>query len=128
MRKDFSEKKIKIFNKSTEKSLYGGKVKTSNTVPVIDAPVLLSRFRKGREEFGAAASQFVSECRKPAMDAASEECLELLDHLAACLRKDGELSCEGLEDACIFLLEHLATRLQEQQFAGKPDRKLRLIQ
>lgn len=103
-------------------------MKTSDMEPLLDAPVLLSAFRKGRQEFGVAASRFVSECREPAMDAASEECLELLDHLVARLREDGELSCEGLEDACIFLLEHLATRLQEQEMAGKPGSKLRLIQ
>ncbi len=103
-------------------------MKTSNREPVIDAPVLLSAFRKGPKEFGVARSRFVSECREPAMDAASEECLELLDHLAACLREEGKISCEGLEDACIFLLEHLATRLQEEGSAGKSSRRLRLIQ
>jgi hypothetical protein len=103
-------------------------VKTTDMESAIDAPILLNAFRKGREEFGLTASRFVSECRRPAMDAASEECLELLDHLVARLRQDGEISCEGLEDACIFLLEHLAARLQEQESAKRSSGKLHLIQ
>jgi hypothetical protein len=79
------------------------------------APVLLDALRKGQTEFGIAANRFAAEPRRVGMDTASEECLELLDHLIDRLREQGRISCRGLEDACIFLLEHLAARLQEQE-------------
>jgi hypothetical protein len=89
-------------------------MKTTDMEPLLAAPHLLRAFRKGHEEFGTAAMRFAAERRVPVMDTASEECLELLDHLVDQLREDGKISCQGLEDACIFLLEHLAARLQEQ--------------
>jgi hypothetical protein len=99
-------------------------MKTTHMEPLLAAPSLLNAFRKGREEFGIAAMRYSTEPRVPAMDAASEECLELLDHLVDRLREGATVSREGLEDACIYLLEHLAARLQEkeavQKTIGKP--------
>jgi hypothetical protein len=89
-------------------------MKTMESEALISAPSLLNAFRKGQEEFE--------------MDAASEECLELLDHLVERLRSHGKITCQGLEDACIFLLEHLAARLQQQEEERKANVKLRLIQ
>jgi cytochrome P450 len=101
-----------------------GSMKTTDMEPLLAAPHLLRAFRKSQDEFGTAAMRFAAERRAPPMDAASEECLELLDHLVDRLRADGKLSCQGLEDACIFLLDHLAARLQEQE-PGQTARKAR---
>jgi hypothetical protein len=103
-------------------------MKTTDTEPLLAMPLLLKAFRKGPEEFGVAATRFAKEQRIPSMDAASEECLELLDHLVDRLREHGKISCEGLEDACIFLLEHLATRLQERELEQKTHGKRPFIQ
>ena len=103
-------------------------MKTTDMEPLLAAPQLLRAFRRSHEEFDAAAMQFVAERQGPVMDAASEECLELLDHLVDRLREDGKISCRGLEDACIFLLEHLAARLQEQEQSQGGRRQPRLIQ
>jgi hypothetical protein len=92
------------------------------------APVLLDALRKGHTEFGIAANRFAAEPRMGGIDAGSEECLELLDHLVDRLREQGQLSSQGLEDACIFLLEHLAARLQEQGKAKRGSGKPTLIQ
>jgi hypothetical protein len=103
-------------------------MKTTDTEPLLAAPQLLRAFRKGQEEFGTAAMRFTATRRGPVMDAASEECMELLDHLVDRLREDGKISCQGLEDACIFLLEHLAARLQEQEQDQMRPRKQPFIQ
>lgn len=103
-------------------------MKTTDREPLLAAPQLLKAFRKGQDEFGTAAMRFAEERRGPTMDPASEECLELLDHLVDRLREDGKLSCQGLEDACIFLLEHLAARLQEQELDARLPKAQRLIQ
>jgi hypothetical protein len=103
-------------------------MKTSDMEPLVAAPLLLRAFRKGQEEFGMAATQFAKDLRAPFMDAASEECLELLDHLVDRLREQGRISCQGLEEACIFLLEHLAARLQEQAQEQKDNAKPAVIQ
>jgi hypothetical protein len=93
-------------------------MKAMDIGPLQAAPHLLRAFRKGQEKFGPAAERFGAKRHAADMDAASEECLELLDHLVDRLREDGTISCQGLEEACIFLLEHLAARLQEQGHAG----------
>jgi hypothetical protein len=103
-------------------------MKTTDMEPLLAAPQLLRAFRKGQEEFGMAAMRFTTGRRIPDMDPASEECLELLDHLVDRLREEGRISCEGLEDACIFLLEHLAARLQEQEQEQKGRGTRRFIQ
>jgi len=103
-------------------------MKRTDMETLLAAPLLLNAFRKGPVEFGAAAERFASKPRVPVMDAANEECLELLDHLVDCLRENGQVSCQGLEDACIFLLEHLAVRLQQQELEQRAGAKPAVIQ
>jgi hypothetical protein len=103
-------------------------MKSTDMEPLLAAPLLLNAFRKGQEEFGMAATSFSAKPRVPVTDAASEESLELLDHLVDRLREDGTISREGLEDACIFLLEHLAARLHERQELQKCPASRGLIQ
>jgi hypothetical protein len=80
--------------------------------PMAAAPLLLRAFRKGPDAFGIAARRYTAAPRIPLMDAGSQECLELLDHLVDRLRDSGRGCTQGLEDACILLLEHLAARIQ----------------
>lgn len=80
--------------------------------PLVAAPLLLRAIRKSPEEFEIAAMSYAAAPRTTAVDAGSQECLELLDHLVDCFGDPGKVYSAGAKDACIFLLEHLARRFQ----------------
>ncbi len=63
------------------------------------------------------------------MDAGSEECIELLDHVVERLAQKENPASAGMEEACVYLLEHLAARFQNQKHqAGSGRRKGKFIQ
>jgi hypothetical protein len=97
--------------------------------PLLTAPSLLSAFRRGPAEFEIAATEYAEARRRPAMDAGSEECIELLDHVVERLAQKENPASAGMEEACVYLLEHLAARFQNQKHqAGSGRRKGKFIQ